>query len=62
MNMASRMESAGLADTIQTTAATFALLQEAYDFEERSDVDVKGKGRVTTYLLLGRRPRAATAG
>ena len=62
VNVASRMESSGLADTIQTTETTFALLEGAYDFEARSDVDVKGKGRVTTYLLKGRKAPARTAG
>jgi class 3 adenylate cyclase len=55
VNVASRMESSGLADVIQPTETTFALLQEEYDFAERSGVDIKGKGRVTTYLLLGRK-------
>jgi adenylate cyclase len=58
--VASRMESSGLADVIQTTATTFALLNQDYDFEERSDVDVKGKGRVTTYLLVGRKTSTVT--
>lgn len=62
VNVASRMESSGLADVIQTTDTSFALLNKEYDFEERSDVDVKGKGRVTTYLLLGRKTSRATAG
>jgi adenylate cyclase len=62
VNVASRMESSGLTDVIQTTDTTFALLNEEYDFEERSDVDVKGKGRVTTYLLMGRKTSRLTAG
>jgi class 3 adenylate cyclase len=61
VNVASRMESSGLADVIQTTESTFALLNRAYDFEERADVDVKGKGRVTTYLLRGRKGATAPA-
>ena len=55
VNMASRMESSGLADAIQTTDATYALLKDRYEFEARGDVDVKGKGRITTYLLIGRK-------
>ena len=62
VNVASRMESSGLADMIQTTDTTFALLNEEYDFEARSDVDIKGKGRVTTYLLRGRKTSKLTAG
>ena len=62
VNVASRMESSGLADVIQTTDTTFALLNEEYHFEVRTDVDIKGKGRVTTYLLLGRKTSKLTAG
>ena len=61
VNVASRMESSGLADVIQTTDTTFALLNREYDFEARNDVDVKGKGRVTTYLLKGRKASTLTA-
>ena len=61
VNVASRMESSGLADMIQTTDTTHALLKGQYDFEERGGVDVKGKGRVTTYLLIGRKASTPTA-
>jgi hypothetical protein len=56
------MESSGLVDVIQTTDTTFALLHREYDFEERSDVDIKGKGRVTTYLLTGRKTSTSPTG
>ena len=62
VNMASRMESSGLADAIQTTETTYALLKGQYEFEERGDVDVKGKGRVKTYLLIGRRGAGPSLG
>ncbi|MGD1904445.1 MAG: adenylate/guanylate cyclase domain-containing protein [Leptolyngbyaceae cyanobacterium] len=50
VNIASRMESAGLANEIQITAATHQALQGCYDVESRQ-VQVKGKGWMTTYLL-----------
>ncbi|MBW4678766.1 MAG: PAS domain S-box protein [Microcoleus vaginatus WJT46-NPBG5] len=54
VNVASRMESQGIADTIQVTSTTYELLRHKYSFEERGAVEVKGKGKMTTYLLTGR--------
>nr|WP_277873813.1 MULTISPECIES: adenylate/guanylate cyclase domain-containing protein [unclassified Trichocoleus] len=47
------MESHGLPGHIQVTAATYELLREQYLFEEREPLQVKGKGKMTTYLLQG---------
>jgi PAS domain S-box-containing protein len=55
VNIASRMESHGLAGQIQVTAVTYERLQEKYSFEERGVIPVKGKGEMTTYLLTGRK-------
>jgi class 3 adenylate cyclase len=54
VNTASRMESSGLPGRIQVTAATYERLRGGYRFEERGEVDVKGKGRMPVYLLVGR--------
>jgi class 3 adenylate cyclase len=54
VNTASRMESSGLPGRIQVTEAVYDRLRSAYRFEERGEVDVKGKGRLRTYLLIGR--------
>ena len=51
VNLASRMESSGLARRIQVAPSTWALLGDTYAFEERQAVDVKGLGLMTTYLL-----------
>lgn len=51
VNVASRMESGGLADFIQVTAAVRDRLSDRYTFEERGPVPVKGKGEMVTYLL-----------
>ncbi|MBD1894002.1 PAS domain S-box protein [Coleofasciculus sp. FACHB-129] len=55
VNTASRMESHGLAGRIQVTATTYELLRDEYVFEERGLIHVKGKGEMTTYLLIGRK-------
>jgi guanylate cyclase len=55
VNTASRMESHGLAGAIQVTEAAYRRLRDTYDFEERGLVQVKGKGEMRTYLLIGRR-------
>ena len=55
VNIASRMESHGIAGKIQVTAATYERLREQYIFEERGTIQVKGKGEMTTYFLSGRK-------
>lgn len=54
VNIASRMESHGIANAIQVTENTYERLKDRYDFEKRGIIDVKGKGPMTTYLLMGR--------
>lgn len=54
VNTASRMESHGVAGQIQVTESTFNLLKDKYVFEERGAIEIKGKGEMNTYLLLGR--------
>ncbi|MGV3581741.1 MAG: adenylate/guanylate cyclase domain-containing protein [Methylophilus sp.] len=51
VNMASRMEQTGLVDEIQVSQSTYEILKDAYRFEVRKDVQVKGKGVVDTYLV-----------
>jgi class 3 adenylate cyclase len=54
VNTASRMETTGVPGCIQVTQRTRDLLGERYRFRERGQIEVKGKGRMTTYLLSGR--------
>ncbi|MBP0001195.1 MAG: response regulator [Cyanobacteria bacterium SID2] len=54
VNMASRMESQGIANTIQVTEVTYERLKDKFEFECRGEIDVKGKGEMTTYLLIDR--------
>jgi adenylate cyclase len=58
VNTASRMESHGVADGIQVTRRTYERLQHRYELRLRGDVDVKGKGLMKTYLLVGRKQTA----
>jgi len=50
VNLASRMESSGLPGRIQVAASTRELLVTSHAFEAR-EVDVKGLGPMTAYLL-----------
>jgi adenylate cyclase len=51
VNTASRMESTGMPGRIQVASSTRELLGEAVPVESR-EVDVKGLGRLTTYLVV----------
>jgi adenylate cyclase len=53
VNMASRMESHGTPDTIQITRSTFELLRDDFEVEPIGLVEVKGKGEVETWRLVG---------
>ncbi|GGA06825.1 hypothetical protein CYANOKiyG1_19240 [Okeania sp. KiyG1] len=55
VNVASRMESSGKAGKIQVTATTYELLKDKYIFQERGLTSVKGRGKMVTYWLLGKK-------
>jgi class 3 adenylate cyclase len=55
VNTASRMESHGVPDMIQVTERAKERLEHAFEFEERGEIEVKGKGRMRTFFLLRRR-------
>ncbi|MBW4651431.1 MAG: DUF3365 domain-containing protein [Kastovskya adunca ATA6-11-RM4] len=55
VNTASRMESHGLAGCIQVTESTYDRLQDKYLFLRRGTIQVKGKGEMTTFLLVGKK-------
>ena len=55
VNMASRMESQGVPGQIQVTQRTRERLGSSYRFEPRGQIDVKGKGEMVTYFLVGKR-------
>jgi len=55
VNTASRMESHSLAGQIQVGLETYQRLQADYIFEERGQIELKGKGNLKTYFLVGRK-------
>ncbi|XP_077996444.1 atrial natriuretic peptide receptor 1-like [Glandiceps talaboti] len=57
VNMASRMESTGKAFYIHISKQTFTALSDSnlgYHVVQRGDIDVKGKGMLSTYFLHGK--------
>ena len=54
VNTAARMESYGVPGHIQVTAAVRDALEGTHRFEERGRIEIKGKGMMTTYYLIGR--------
>ena len=54
VNTASRMESHGVGGEIQVSEATYKVLKDKYILEKRGMIEIKGKGRLTTYWLQGK--------
>ncbi|MBI3751943.1 MAG: adenylate/guanylate cyclase domain-containing protein [Chloroflexi bacterium] len=59
VNTASRMESTGVPGRFQVTRETQARLGDRFELEPRGPVEVKGKGVIDTWFLVGRRARQA---
>ena len=57
VNTASRMESAGQPGRIHVSEATYLALREEFVLEKRGPIEIKGKGPMTTYFLVGVKPR-----
>lgn len=55
VNVASRMESHSEPGLIQVTATTYEYLKHCYDLEERGKISVKGRGKMVTYWLKGKK-------
>jgi adenylate cyclase len=53
VNTASRMESHGTPGAIQITRATYELVKDEFVCEPRGTIDVKGKGPMETWYLVG---------
>ena len=56
VNTASRMESTGEAGQIQVAPKTRELLADRFELEERGVIEVRGKGPMQTWFLIGRKP------
>ncbi|MEG5063928.1 adenylate/guanylate cyclase domain-containing protein [Microcoleus sp. B3-A4] len=54
VNVAQRMESNGIAGEIQVTPAVYDRLKDKFLFKRRGAVEIKGKGEMMVYLLVGR--------
>lgn len=54
VNIASRMESQGVAGRVQVTEITRRLLGDAFVLEDRGTIAVKGTGMLHTWFLVGR--------
>lgn len=55
VNVASRMESTDLEGHIQVPQDVYERLKDRFLFEERGDVEIKGKGIMHTWYLAGRK-------
>ncbi|MFB3049246.1 MAG: adenylate/guanylate cyclase domain-containing protein, partial [Acidimicrobiia bacterium] len=55
VNTAARMESHGIPGRIQITAATHDLIKDQFSCESRGPIEVKGKGTMDTWFVLGER-------
>lgn len=55
VNVASRMESQGVPGSIQVSAEMWEKLKDKYVFEERGLLEIKGKGKMITYWLKGKK-------
>ena len=60
VNVASRLESFGVAGALQISESTWLRVRDAFEAELRGPVELKGKGAVTTFLVR-RRTSAAPA-
>ena len=59
VNIASRMESHGQPGAVQITEATHALVADRFDCVDRGIVEVKGKGPMRVWHVLGRKQPGA---
>ncbi|MEH1885874.1 adenylate/guanylate cyclase domain-containing protein [Nostoc sp.] len=55
INIASCMESQGIVGKIQVTENTYKSLRNEFLFEKRGEIEVQGKGKMTTYFLIGQK-------
>ncbi len=58
VNTASRMESTGETGKIQVAHGTHDLLADSFELVERGVTEVRGKGPMRTWFLVGRKPMA----
>lgn len=54
VNIASRMEASGIEGKVQVSEQTYWRYNQSFEFEERGEIEVKGHGKLKTYILIGR--------
>jgi class 3 adenylate cyclase/HAMP domain-containing protein len=57
VNIASRMESHGIAGCIQVTDVTYQILKNKFTFDPQKTIEIKGKGEMITYFLTGHKTK-----
>lgn len=55
VNVASRMESTAPQGEIQVTAEMRDMVSDQFEFSPRGEIDVKGKGKMSTWILIDRK-------
>ena len=55
VNIASRMESHGAPGEIHVSSSVYQRLNNGYKFKKRGDIEIKGKGKMLTYWLHGKK-------
>jgi adenylate cyclase len=59
VNVASRLESQGAVGRVQVSSAVFERLERDFILEERGTIELRGRGDMRTWWLIGRRAGAA---
>lgn len=62
VNIASRMDSTGVAGRIQIASNCLNILSERYEFEPRGQMYVKGKDNMDVFLLIGKKKNTDMTG
>lgn len=62
VNIASRITSEGVPGMIQCDTTTYHRLCDTFEFQEPQTIYLKGKGNMTVYRLVGRKPHAEGRG
>src|SRR5207248_7913367 len=62
VNTDNRMESSETAGRIQVTEEMYRRLTLTHTFERRGQIEIKGKGPMTTYFLIGRQSNGVPSG
>ncbi len=60
VNVASRMESTDSVGRIQVPEDVYLRLKDDFILQERGDIEIKGKGSMRTWYLIGRKPEAGS--